>query len=186
MLKRKGVDVSLNSKDDDFDIIHAHTFGPLALSQKRKSTSIISAHSTPSINKGNIVSGGRSFWKPIYQKIYNTFDYVFAVSQNSVQELREIGITKPIFVLENGVNNSFFYYDEKKGKQFRNKYGFSKQDYVVLNVAQITPRKGVYDFIRLAEKNPSIKFLWIGGFPYFIGSSDYLKIKNMIKKVPEN
>ena len=186
VLKEKGVDISLNSKEDGFDLVHAHTFGSLALSQKRKTTSIISAHSTPSINKGNIILGDKNFWKKVYSKIYNGFDYVFAVSKTSVKELKEIGIKKPIYVLENGVNRSFFQYNEKKGRFFRETYGFSKNDFVVLNVAQITPRKGVYDFIEVAKRNPDIKFLWIGGFPYFIGSSDFLRLKTMIKHLPTN
>ena len=65
VLKEKGVDISLNSKEDGFDLVHAHTFGPLALSQKRKTTSIITAHSTPSINKGNIILGDKNFWKKV-------------------------------------------------------------------------------------------------------------------------
>lgn len=186
VLKEKGVDVQLNSKKNDFDIIHAHTFGPLALSQQGKATSIISAHSTPSINKGNIILGGWKFWNTVYKKIYNKFDYVFAVSQTSVKELEEIGITKPIHILENGVNRGKFRYDEHRGMKFREEYGFTEDDYVVLNVAQITPRKGVYDFIEVAKRNQHIKFIWIGGFPYLVASSDYFKLKRMIKNVPSN
>lgn len=186
MLKEKGISVSLNSKEEGFDLVHAHTFGPLAMSQNKKTTSIISAHSTPSINVGNIVLGEKKFWDTIYQKIYNTYDYVFAVSANSVKELKDIGISKPIHVLENGVNRVFFKYDTKKGEIFREMYEYTPDDFVVLNVAQITPRKGIYDFIEVAKKNPEIKFLWIGGFPYFIGSSEYFKVKTMIQNPPEN
>jgi len=186
VLIKKGVDVSLNSKDVGFDLVHAHTFGPLAMSQNKKATSIISAHSIPSINVGNIILGDKKFWDPIYQKIYNTYDYVFAVSNYSIQELKDIGIIKPIYVLENGVNHSFFKYDEEKGQRFREMYGYAEDDFVVLNVAQITPRKGIYDFISVAKKNPDIQFLWIGGFPYFIGSSDYLKLKTLIHQTSSN
>jgi glycosyltransferase involved in cell wall biosynthesis len=186
VLIHKGVDVSLNSKEEGFDLVHAHTFGPLAMSQKQKVTSIISAHSTPSINAGNIISGKMKFWKFIYQRIYNGYDQVFAVSKYSIKELKDIGITKPIHVLENGVDNTFFQYNEKKGIDFRETYGYKNNDYVVLNVAQITPRKGIYDFIKVAKQNPDIKFLWIGGFPYFIGSSDYLQLKSLIQHPPPN
>ncbi len=186
-LKRKGVDVHLNSKEKGFDIIHAHTFGPLALSQRKKaSTSIISAHSLPSINKGNIVSGGKKFWRKIYRGIYNSFDYILAVSNTSIDELREIGVNKPIRVLENGVDQRVFRYDRARGEEFRRKLGFSEEDFVVLNVAQVTPRKGVYDFIEVASKNPDIRFVWIGGFPYYFISSDYFKLRELIKNTPSN
>lgn len=186
VLIEQGVDVSLNSKNDCFDLVHAHTFGPLAMSQKQKATSIISAHSTPSINAGNIVFGDKKFWNSIYRTIYNRFDYVFAVSQFTVKELKDIGIIKPIYVLENGVNMSFFKYDKEKGEMFRRKNGYEKDEYIVINVAQVTPRKGIYDFFSVAKENPDTQFLWIGGFPYFIGSSDYLKLKTLIKHPPKN
>jgi glycosyltransferase involved in cell wall biosynthesis len=186
VLIEQGVDVSLNSKDEGFDLVHAHTFGPLAMSQRKKAISIISAHSTPSINAGNIVFGDRKFWNSLYRSIYNKFDYVFAVSQFTVKELKDIGIIKPIYVLENGVNTSFFTYDKHKGKQFRQQYGYETDEYVVLNVAQVTPRKGIYDFFSVAKDNPDVQFLWIGGFPYFIGSSDYLKLKTLIRHPPKN
>jgi glycosyltransferase involved in cell wall biosynthesis len=186
VLTEQGIDVSLNSKKDGFDLVHAHTFGPLAMSQRKKATSIISAHSTPSINAGNIIFGDKKFWNSLYRSIYNKFDYVFAVSQFTVKELEDIGINKPIYVLENGVNTSFFTYDKAKGQKFRKQNGYDTDEYVVLNVAQVTPRKGIYDFFSLAKANPDVQFLWIGGFPYFIGSSDYLKLKNLIKHPPKN
>ncbi|HDM67141.1 MAG TPA: glycosyltransferase [Thermoplasmatales archaeon] len=186
-LKKKGVDVYLNARGEKFDILHAHTFGPLALSQKKKAhISIISAHSTPSINIGNIITGDRRFWRGVYRRIYNSFDYVLAVSNTSIDELRDIGVTKPIYVLENGVDRNLFKYDKERGEEFRKEHGFSEEDFVVLNVAQVTPRKGVYDFIEVARRNPDIKFIWIGGFPYLIASSDYLKLRVLTRNPPPN
>jgi len=186
ILQKKDIDIQVNSREDGFDLVHAHTFGPLALTQKRKAKSIITAHSTPSVNKGNIITGGFRFWRSIYRRIYNSFDHVFAVSKNSVKELNTIGIVKPIFILENGVNTDYFNHNEQKGNDFRKTHGFKEDDYVVLNVAQITPRKGIYEFIETARRNPDKKFLWIGGFPYFLASSDYLHLKNEVQKAPEN
>ena len=186
ILQKKDIEVHVNSRENGFDLVHAHTFGPLALTQKRKTKSIITAHSTPSINVGNIITGGFRFWRSIYRRIYNSFDHVFAVSKSSVKELDTIGIIKPISVLENGVNTDFFVHNPTKASQFRKAYGFKTDDYVVLNVAQITPRKGVYDFIETAKQNPDKKFLWIGGFPYFLASSDYLHLRNEIQKAPKN
>jgi glycosyltransferase involved in cell wall biosynthesis len=184
-LMDKGIEIKINSKDQDFDIIHAHTFGPFALKQSRKNhgaVKIISAHSTPSINNKNIITGGFKFWNWIYKYIYNKFDYVLAVSEYSVKELKKIGIKREIFVVENGIDRKKFFYNQESGNKFRDKYGIEKQDLLVLNIAQITPRKGIYDFIEVAKKNPDIKFLWVGGFPYKYASSEYFKLKKIYKK----
>ena len=178
-LLNKGIEIEINSKDKDFDIIHAHTFGPFALKQSRinhDAVKIISAHSTPSINNKNIITGGFKFWNWIYKYIYNKFDYVLAVSDYTVKELKKIGIKREIFVVENGIDRKNFFYNKESGKKFREIYSIKKQDMLVLNIAQITPRKGIYDFIEVAKKNPDIKFLWVGGFPYKYASSEYFKL----------
>lgn len=185
ILNDMGLDVRLNSKENKFDIIHAHTFGPYAIFntiKNKKTLKIVSAHSTPSINKGNIVLGDCKLWDFVYSSIYNRFDYVLAVSDFSVNELKKIGVRKNIFVVENGVDTKKFRKDKKKGKAFRNANDFDKKDFVVLNVAQITPRKGVYDFINVANKIPELKFVWVGGFPYKFGSVDYFKLKKITEK----
>ena len=41
-----------------------------------------------------------------------------------------------------------FIYDEKKGIKFREQNGITQDDLLILNVAQITPRKGIYDFMK--------------------------------------
>ncbi len=187
-LINKGIEIKINSKDEDFDIIHAHTFGPFALSQLRKNKKaikVISAHSVPSINKKNIITGEYRFWNWIYKYIYNKFDFVIAVSDFSVKELKNIGINKEIFVVENGIDKKKFIYDEKKGNEFRISNKIKNDDFLVLNIAQITPRKGIYDFINVAKDNPDIKFLWVGGFPYKYASSDYFKLKRIQKKNAE-
>ena len=57
---------------------------------------------------------------------YNKFDYILAVSDFTVDELKKIGIKKKIFVIENGINNETFKFDDEKGIAFRKEYGFNK------------------------------------------------------------
>jgi glycosyltransferase involved in cell wall biosynthesis len=97
-------------------------------------------------------------------------------------ELKNIGIKKEIFVVENGIDKKKFIYNKLNGGRFRRDYGIKKEDLLILNIAQITPRKGIYDFLKVAQNNPEIKFLWVGGFPYKYASSDYFKLKKIYKK----
>jgi glycosyltransferase involved in cell wall biosynthesis len=48
---------------------------------------------------------------------------------------------------------------------------------VVLSVGQQTPRKGIYDFFKLADQHPDMTWVWVGGFPYGTLSKDYAKIQ---------
>jgi len=183
-IEDEDIEIKINSNEKNFDIVHAHTFGPLVWLQilrNKNAVKIISAHSTPSINKNNIVFGGSKIWNIIYRTIYNRFDYVIAVSEFSVRELKSIGVNKEIFVVENGVNMKKFRYDKAKAKEFREEHEL-EGDFVVLNVAQVTPRKGVYEFIETAKLMPWAKFVWIGGFPYKFASADYFKLKKIVEK----
>lgn len=42
--------------------------------------------------------------------------------------------------------------------------GIAQQRFVVVGSGQIQERKGVFDFIQLAEQNPDVQFIWAGGF----------------------
>ncbi len=69
---------------------------------------------------------------------------------------------KNIRVVSNGVDTEFFKKDEKLGKSFRKKYGLSEEDKVVVGIGLYIERKGILDFIKLAEKMPEYQFIWFG------------------------
>lgn len=189
-LNRAGIRAEINSKKTDFDIMHAHTFGPFVMSYLRKARkrgmkTVISAHSTPNLNEGNVI-GSKTVWERIYKKIYNDFDFVLAVSDENIRELEKIGVKRPIEKIECGVDNELYVHSEKKGREFREFFGIDKDDFLVLNIAQMTPRKGIMDFANLANDMPDTKFMWVGGFPYSVFTPQYSKIKRMVKKSPKN
>ncbi|HDO19440.1 MAG TPA: glycosyltransferase family 1 protein [Thermoplasmatales archaeon] len=180
------IDVDWNGKGSAYDVFHFHTFGPYALYRLKtsKGINILTAHSLPSINVGNIV-GSRRFWDVIYKWIYNKFDYIIAVSGTSEKELTSIGVEKPSSVIYNGINLDKFVFSEEKRKRFRERYGLEDR-FVVLNVGQKTPRKGVYDFVEVAKRIEDATFVWVGGTPYRILSKDASKIKKIENTAPSN
>lgn len=184
-LREQGVDVSLNSMKYGFDIVHAHTFGPYVLMMLPTGrVRLISAHSTPSLNKGNLI-GGIGLWNCLYKNIYNLFDYVLPVSKYSERELRRIGITAKMKIVPNCVNRNRFRFSSQKRKKFReqNKIG---DELLVVNVAQLTPRKGLFKFMEIARKMKDVKFIWVGGLPYSFATSDYAKVQKAIANPPKN
>lgn len=180
------IDISYNSPSLDFDIAHFHTFGPRSLwyLHRFKKTSVITAHSTPNLNYGNLAIPGLVNW--LYLPIYNRFNHIISVSNKCKRELIEMGCKPDITTIYNGIDTSLFQPDETKRKSFRKKLQLTDDDTLVLTVAQRTPRKGIYDFLKTAKKFPDYHFLWIGGFPYSFFSKDYRKIKNALKHKPKN
>ena len=182
----KKIDVDWNGKGNDYDIFHFHTFGPYALYRlkRSKSINILTAHSMPSVNVGNII-GSRDLWEKIYRWIYNKFDHIVAVSNVCREELIQMGVKKDSSVIYNGIDLCRFVFSEEKRESFRRRYGL-KDKFVVLNVGQKTPRKGIYDFIEVARMLEDVTFVWVGGTPYSILSKDWKRVKMIERDLPKN
>jgi len=172
--------------DFSADISHYHTFGPFALMHEKcdKGIHVLTAHSTPRVNEGNVAFA--NYVNTKYPKIYSRFDHVIAISDASLLEVLQMVPDMPVTMIPNGVDREFFAPDEKKGAAFRKAYGIAEDQKMVLSVAQQSPRKGIYDFFELASKNPDTSFVWVGGFPYGPFSKDYEKIKLMKMRSHDN
>ena len=64
----------------------------------------------------------------------------------------------------------------------RKKLGVTDKDFLVMAVGQIEGRKGVDDFIDIAESLPECKFVWVGGRPFRIMTEGILRLNRKIKK----
>ncbi len=179
-------DVAWNSYQPDFDVVHYHSFGPMALTHRSysKGVKILTAHSTPRLNDGNVAFS--TIINNQYPKIYGKFDHIIAITPPSLREIEEMLPDMPTTLIPNGVNREKFCPDEQKRRRFRNCIGVAEEATVVLTVAQETPRKGIYDFLKLAEMMPDVTFVWVGGYPYSVLSKDYAKIELMKRKSGEN
>ena len=58
--------------------------------------------------------------------------------------------------------------------------------FIVLCAGQLQRRKGIFDFIEIAERMPDIHFVWAGDFSFGKISQDYDKIKKIVANPPEN
>lgn len=177
LLKSGEMEVTWKRENNHADIVHYHTFGPLAAMNRRRTRGVklLTAHSTPRINMGNV-----TFAKAInkrYPKIFRRFDHIITISPSCHEEVTRMVPEMPATLIPNGVNRDFFRKDPKKGEMFRERFGIDEDTQVVLTVAQLTPRKGLYDFISLSKKFPEKTFVWVGGFPYGAFSKNWMKIK---------
>lgn len=181
-----GIEVSWKKYANHADIVHYHTFGPIAALNRRmaKGKKVLTAHSTPRINMGNIALA-RAINKR-YPKIYRKYDHIITISRPCHEEVTAMVPEMPVTLIPNGVNRDFFRRDDEKRAAFREEYGIPDDQDVVLTVAQQTPRKGLYDFLALSQEYPDKKFIWIGGSPYMALSKDYGKIKQLKMQCRDN
>ncbi len=187
-LKQK-IDIDLNGAGKEYDIVHVHSISPLsilkAMKYKKKGAIIVyTVHSIPETNRGNTI-GSYKLEKKYYNWIYKKSDYLLAVSEFIKEWLIKNGF-KNIDISYNAINTNYFKKNKKLNKEFRSSLGIEENKIIILNVAQLSPRKGIYDFIKIAEKNKDLQFIWIGGQPYSIFSKNYFKIKKLMKKKYEN
>ncbi|MDD1719249.1 MAG: glycosyltransferase family 4 protein [Methanoregulaceae archaeon] len=168
------------------DLVHYHTFGPVALLHKRLVTGkrVLTAHSTPRINNGNIALA-RTINRQ-YPRIYRKFDHIITISRPCHEEVTRMVPDMPVTLIPNGVDRTRFSHDPARRAAFREEFGIGEDEKVALVVAQLTPRKGLYDFFSLARASPDTRFVWVGGFPYGALSKDYRKIRFSRQKCGDN
>jgi len=181
-----GIEMDWKDGTGEADLVHFHTFGPLALFKRWRApgVSVLTAHSTPRINDGNIVLSQRV--NRLYPTIYASFDHIITISGACHHEIRTMVPETPSTLIPNGVNREQFRPDRGLGAEFREQAGIGEEEHVVLSVAQMTPRKGIYDFMELASRNPETRFVWVGGLPYGVFSQDYVRISQMRRRAGPN
>jgi glycosyltransferase involved in cell wall biosynthesis len=181
-----GIEASWKGLAGTADIVHYHTFGPLALVNRKIAggKKVLTAHSTPRINIGNIALA--RFINRRYPKIYRKFDHIITISGPCNDEVTAMVPDVPVTCIPNGVDRAYFHRDEEKRAAFRERFGIPEDREVVLSVAQLTPRKGFYDFLSLSRMFPEKTFIWVGGFPYGALSKDWTRIRRLRRKCSSN
>lgn len=182
----------VKNKGEDYDVLHLHTVDPVGYIKQKmtKSTTLTSVHFLPNTLDGalkipRVFSNIYAWW---VKKIYLDSDYLVVVNPNYVDEISKLGVDKSkIFYIPNVVSNdSFYVISEKEKDRFRKKYGYKKDDFIVVSVGQLHKGKGVLDFVKIAKENPDIKFLWVGGFNFGNVMEGYDEIKEVYDNPPKN
>ena len=176
--------------NDDFDIVHINTIFPesliLAKKCKRMGKKVIfHAHSTEedfrnSFKLSNAVS---PLFKQWLKGCYGSADLLITPTEYSKKLLEKYDLDKEIIAISNGIDLDFF--DRKKcdPESFRKKYGYTKDDKIVMAVGLYIERKGILEFLELARRCPKYKFIWFG---YTAPALIPEYISKAIKNKPEN
>jgi len=170
-LEENNIDYTTNPKDD-YDIVHINFYGPssynLAKKAKKEGKKVVyHAHSTEEDFRNSFLLSNQAapLFKEWLIKCYSLGDHILTPTPYSKHLLEGYGIDKPITDISNGIDVKFFEKDEKRGKEFREKFGYKDTDKVIMGVGLYIERKGIIDFVELAKRLPEYKFIWFGYSP---------------------
>lgn len=170
-LSSAGIDYTFDLKDD-YDILHINTYFPISYEVAKKAKKngkkiVYHAHSTEEDYRNGFVFSKQtaSLFKKWLIKCYSLGDVIVTPTLYSKKLLEGYGINKKIYSISNGIEINKFKRDEKKGLDFRKKYGYTDSDKVIIGIGLYIERKGILDFVELAKRMPEYKFIWFGYSP---------------------
>ena len=180
-LKDNNIEYTLDTHDD-YDIVHINFYGPksydLAKNAHRLGKKVVyHAHSTEEDFKNGFIFSKQlaPIFKKWIMKCYNLGDVIITPTEYSKKLLEGYGIDKKIYSISNGVDTKFFKHDEKLGKEFRKKYGYTDDDKVIIGIGLYIERTGIVDFVELAKKMKDYKFIWFGYSPKSMATKEVKK-----------
>lgn len=179
-------DIYINSHKK-CDIVHVHTVDLWNYFKMNKGVSVCYVHFLPDTLDGSIKLPKFAFnvFKKYVTKFYNKADHLVVVNPIFIDDLVKFGIAREkITYIPNYVSREQFY--KKDASDIRKKYNISDDAFVVLGVGQVQTRKGVMDFIDVANKMPDTTFVWCGGFSFGRITDGYEELKKIYENPPKN
>ncbi len=185
-------DVRINDWKHRSDIQHFHTVDPtfLVKIKNRRAVNIAYCHFLPDTLEGSLQLpkvAFKAFSKYVIE-FYKSADRLVVVNPCFIEDLVSYGIDRDkIYYIPNFVSKDDFYLKTKDQQiLIRQKYGFTKDDFIVFDAGQVQTRKGVLDFVEVAKKCPDYQFVWAGGFSFGPMTDGYEELKKLQKNPPEN
>lgn len=175
------------------DISHYHTIDPqfyLASFLPGRGINIGYVHFLPETIEGSLQLPRIIKW--IFYKyliaFYKRMDALVVVNPTFIEKLMAYGIKRDqITYIPNFVSHKTFYPMSPKNKQaVRDKYSIDQDKFVVVGVGQVQKRKGILDFVQLAQQNPMIQFIWVGGFSFGKMTDGYEDLSKIKANPPKN
>ncbi|WP_172187287.1 glycosyltransferase family 4 protein [Lentilactobacillus kribbianus] len=185
--------VSINKYGSRADITHYHTINPsffLSTYAPGRGRKVGYVHFLPETLDDSLKIPQP--FKGIFYKyviaFYKRMDHIVVVNPTFIPKLVAYGIAEDkITYIPNFVNPKEFYpVDQQDKVTLRKQYGLDVNRFTVFGSGQIQTRKGVLDFIKLAQQNPTVQFVWAGGFSFGKLTSGYDELEKVVKNPPAN
>jgi 1,2-diacylglycerol-3-alpha-glucose alpha-1,2-galactosyltransferase len=167
--ERDDLEVVVNSEGWG-DVFHCHTYGPYFLwkGRKYKGRRVFTAHVIPDSIKGSLPLW--ALFMPVVRLglkiVYSYADVCIAISPMVEEAIKGTGAKTRIVKICNPVHRDLWQRSEEKRIKGRQMLGLTDDEFVVLGAGQVQSRKGIEDFIDIAEAIPEVKFVWVGGRPF--------------------
>lgn len=119
---------------------------------------------------------------------YRRMDELVVVNPTFIDKLVALGVDRnKVTYIPNFVSkDTFFPVSAAEKKRIREQLGLPEDAYIILGVGQVQERKGVWDFIKLAQANPNWHFIWVGGFSFGKMTAGYEELKAVVDNPPAN
>lgn len=170
-LELAGIDYTTNTRDD-YDILHINTYFPVSYEFAKRAKKdgkkiVYHAHSTEEDYKDGFILSKEtaSLFKKWLIKCYSLGDIIVTPTIYSKRLLDGYGMNRKIYAISNGIEIDRFKNNPELGRKFREKYGYTKEDKVIIGIGIYIERKGIIDFVELAKRMPEYKFIWFGHSP---------------------
>lgn len=170
-----GIEYTTNP-NDNYDIAHINTYGPKSFFlmkkvKKQGKKLIYHGHSTKEDFRNSFI--GSNMLAPLVGKyltyLYKQADLVITPTEYSKSLISGYGVKCPILPISNGIDLSKYVKDESKEEKFRQHFNIKDNEKVVICAGLYFHRKGLDDFVKVAEKFPDVRFIWFGySDPYTI------------------
>lgn len=185
-------EIQLNKGVKNCDIIHSHTIEPrnyLKMKFSKKPT-VAYVHFLPDTLDGSIKLPKLIFklFKKYVISFYKSADHLVVVNPIFKKDMVAAGLDEnKITYIPNFVSKEKFYKkNSKEIKSIRKKYNLKDDGFVVLGAGQVQTRKGVTDFVKVAEMLPDITFVWAGGFSFGAITDGHNELKKIMENPPKN
>lgn len=183
-LSKEGIAIDVDRLDSKhYDLIHVHNPFPSFFLFE----TMLRFYGTPVIYSANMTENQirglapETFKLPARQYLnffYSRCEKIICPSEKVVNDLQSCRDKR--ILLPYPVDLNKFKKDEKSGLDFRKKYGITRQ--IILCVASIQERKGIFDFVDAAKSFLQYDFVWVGEIP----DTHTLKYKRRIKRIVNN
>ncbi|URZ87388.1 glycosyltransferase family 4 protein [Floricoccus penangensis] len=170
-----GIEYTTNP-NDNYDIAHINTYGPKSFFlmkkvKKQGKKLIYHGHSTKEDFRNSFI--GSNTLAPLVGRyltyLYKQADLVVTPTEYSKSLISGYGVKCPILPISNGIDLSKYVKDESKEEKFRQYFNINDNEKVVICAGLYFHRKGLDDFVKVAEKFPDVRFIWFGySDPYTI------------------
>jgi 1,2-diacylglycerol-3-alpha-glucose alpha-1,2-galactosyltransferase len=190
LLKEKNdIEVVVNNEGIG-DVFHGHTYGLYYIwkGRKYKGRRVFTVHVIPDSIKGSLPLWWlfMPFIKLGLKIVYSYADICIAVSPMVEKAIIDTGSKTRIVKIYNPVHIDTWKRTEENRKKGRQMLGLTENEFVVLGVGQLVGRKGVEDFLDIAEAIPEVKFVWAGGRPFGGFTEGIIRINERLSNAGKN